>query len=342
MAGRVVVVTGASAGVGRATAQTFGACGDRVALLARSAGALHDACREVEAAGGTALAIPLDVADGEAVERAADRVEQAFGPIDIWINNAMVTAFAPFEQVTDDEFRRITEVTYHGYVNGTRAALKRMKPRDQGVIVQVGSALAYRSIPLQSAYCGAKAAIRGFTDALRCELLHDQSNVRLTMVQLPAHNTPQFDWALSRMPQASQPVPPIFSPYVAARAIVFAVKAGRRELWVGWPSILAIVGGAMLAPGFADRYLGRTNYKAQQTERPTEPGRRANLFETVDGVHRTRGRFHDRERSQSLALELSMRRRSLAAGAAAALAGALVVGLLVRSGSTSKALRPSR
>jgi NAD(P)-dependent dehydrogenase (short-subunit alcohol dehydrogenase family) len=230
---RVVVVTGASAGVGRATAIAFARKGAAVGLLARGADGLDGARRDVEAAGGEALVVPTDVSDPEQVERAATAVEEALGPLDVWVNNAMATVFSPFTKITPEEYKRATEATYLGYVWGTMAALRRMLPRDRGVIVQVGSALAYRAIPLQAPYCGAKHAIQGFTESVRCELLHDRSSVRLTMVQLPALNTPQFDWGRSRMPRKPQPVPPIYQPKVAADAIVWAAGARRREVYVG-------------------------------------------------------------------------------------------------------------
>src|SRR5881409_2931482 len=233
----VVVITGASAGVGRATAQAFGRRKARVGLIARGSDGLEAAKREIEAAGGSGLVLPLDVSDPDAVEQAASAVEKAFGPIDIWINNAMLSVFSPIMQMQPDEYRRVTEVTYLGYVWGTLAALRRMKPRDRGTIVQVGSALAYRGIPLQSAYCGAKHAIQGFTESLRCELLHDKSNVRITMVQLPAMNTPQFSWVKSRLPRKPQPVPPIYQPEVGAEAILWAAAHRRREMSVGMPTV---------------------------------------------------------------------------------------------------------
>src|SRR5918992_52302 len=238
----VVVITGASAGVGRAVARAFAREGAHIGLLARGRDGLEAARREVEDLGGKALAIPLDVADAEGIERAAEEVEREFGPIDIWINNAMVSVFSPVKETTADEFRRVTEVTYLGVVHGTLAALRRMLPRDYGRIVQVGSALAYRGTPLQSAYCAAKHAVQGFCDSLRCELLHDGSRVTLTMVQLPAVNTPQFDWVKSRLPRRAQPVPPVFQPELIADAIVSAAESGRREVWVGLPTVAAIVG----------------------------------------------------------------------------------------------------
>lgn len=299
---RVVVITGASAGVGRATVREFAKRGAHIALLARGQEALEAAAREVELAGGKALVVPVDVADAEAVERAANRIEEELGPIDIWVNNAMVTIFAPFKEITAEEFRRVTEVTYLGNVHGTMAALKRMLKRNQGTIVQVGSALAYRSIPLQSAYCGAKHAIAGFTDSLRSELIHDKSRVRITSVQLSAMNTPQFGWARNRLPHRPQPVPPIFEPEVAARAIVWAAEHDRREMAVGLPSVLA-EWAQKLVPGLADRYLGATAYKGQQIANEPETGDRPdNLFHSVRGDPGARGRFSSRAHARSPAV----------------------------------------
>src|SRR5579872_7077483 len=259
----VVVITGASAGLGRATAREFGKSGARVGLIARGVDGLEAAKREIEDAGGKAMVLPLDVADADAIHKAAASVEQEFGPIDIWVNNAMASVFSPVKEMTPEEYKRVTEVTYLGVVYGTLAALKHMLPRDRGTIVQVGSALAYRSIPLQSAYCAAKHAIAGFTDSLRCELIHDNSNVRIMMVQMPALNTPQFGWVKSRLKHKAQPVPPIFQPEVGARAIYWAAHHTRRELYAGWPTVEAIVGNK-LAPGLLDRYLGKTGFASQQ------------------------------------------------------------------------------
>jgi NAD(P)-dependent dehydrogenase (short-subunit alcohol dehydrogenase family) len=280
---RVVVVTGASAGVGRAVAVRFGGRGDAVALLARGEVGLAAAADEVTAAGGKALPVPTDVADFAAVEAAAGRVEAELGPIDVWVNVAFSSVFAPFTKIGMDEFRRTTEVSYLGFVHGTRAALDRMLPRDRGTIVQVGSALAYRGIPLQTAYCGAKHAIVGFTEALRAELLHEGSGVRVTMAHLPAVNTPQFDWVLSRLPRHPQPVPPIYQPEVAAAGIVYAADhPKRREYFVG-SSTVATIFGTRLAGGFVDRLLGRTGYDSQQTDQPVGPDRPANLWSPADG-----------------------------------------------------------
>ena len=319
MRNRVIVVTGASAGIGRATAIECARRGARVALLARQSAGLSAAAAEVERAGGHALAVAVDVADENAVEAAAERVERELGEIDVWVNNAMATVFGRFLDLRPEEFRRATEVTYHGFVWGTLAALRRMAPRNRGTILQVGSALAYRGIPLQSAYCGAKHAIQGFTESVRTELMHDGVDVRLTMVQLPALNTPQFEWARSRMPRRAQPVPPIYDPSVAARAIVWAAENERRQLYVGWPTVVAIVGDKF-APGLGDAYLARTGFASQQTDEPERPGRPDNLFESVDGLHATRGRFGDRAHERSLQLELSLRRDWLLTAAGAALA----------------------
>ena len=319
----VVVVTGASAGVGRAAVRRFAADGASIGLIARGKERLEAAAQEVESAGGRALVLPLDVADHGAVEAAADQVEEELGPIDVWVNNAMVTVFAPIARLTPDEYQRVTEVTYLGSVWGTMAALRRMLPRDRGTILQVGSALAYRGIPLQSAYCGAKHALEGFLDSLRTELLHDGSNVRVTAVELPALNTPQFSWGRTKMPRQPQPVPPIFQPEVAADAIVWAARNQRRELYVGWPTVQAIVGNK-IAPGLADLYLARTGYDAQQIDEPVPPDRRDNLFEPVPGDFAARGRFDDRAKPRSAQLWVTKHRGWLAAGALAALAGAVL------------------
>src|SRR5262245_46288112 len=290
---KVVIVTGASAGVGRATARAFAREGASIGLIARDEQRLEATRKEIEALNSRALVLPADVTDSRAIEAVAERVERELGAIDIWINNAMTTVFSPFDQITPDEFRRATEVTYLGYVYGTMAALKRMKRRDRGVIVQVGSALAHRSIPLQSAYCGAKHAIVGFTDSLRSELLHDGSNVKLTVVNLPALNTPQFDWSRSRLPRQPQPVPPIFQPEVAADAIFWASHYPEREVNVGFPTEIAIL-AQKIAPGVADRYLARTGYDSQQTAEPVQPYRPNNLFRAVPGDFGAHGRFDSR------------------------------------------------
>jgi NAD(P)-dependent dehydrogenase (short-subunit alcohol dehydrogenase family) len=299
----VVVVTGASAGVGRAVARMYGERGAAVALLARGTKGLAGAAADVRAAGGVALELPTDVADHEQVYAAADRAEAELGPIDVWVNVAFSAVFAPATEISAEEFKRTTEVTYLGFVYGTKAALDRMKPRDRGTIVQVGSALAYRGIPLQSAYCGAKHAIQGFTESLRAELLHDRSNVHVTMVQLPAVNTPQFDWVLSRLPRRPQPVAPIYQPEVAARAIVYAGDhPERREYWVGAPTVGTLIGDKF-AGGLLDRYLGRTGYSSQQTQQPQPADAPANLWEPADGPdghdYGAHGRFDDRAVSRS-------------------------------------------
>lgn len=305
--GKVVVVTGASAGIGRAAAVAFAREGARLALLARGRPGLEGARREVEAVGGECLVREVDVADPEQVEAAAVAVEEALGPIEVWVNCAMVTLLAPVHQITPEEFRRVTEVTYLGTVHGTCAALKHMRTRNRGTIVQVGSALAYRAIPLQSAYCAAKFAVRGFTDALRVELMHDQVSVQLSMVQLSAFNTPQFEWARTRLANRPQPVPPIYQPEVAAQAIVFAARHHRRELWVGFPALKSILGNA-LAPWFADRVLSRQGYSGQQTDEPLPPERPDNLFQPVLRDMGSHGRFDARARPFSRQLWLNERR----------------------------------
>jgi NAD(P)-dependent dehydrogenase (short-subunit alcohol dehydrogenase family) len=323
----VVVITGASAGVGRAAVREFAKHGAHIGLLARGRAGLEGARQDAEEAGGKALVLPTDVAHADQVEAAAEAVEQEFGPIDIWVNNAMTTVFSPVKEMKPEEFLRVTEVTYLGQVYGTLAALKRMLPRDRGTIVQVGSALAYRGIPLQAAYCGAKHAIQGFTESLRTELYHDKSKVWITMVQMPALNTPQFDWCKSRMPRRAQPVPPIFQPEVAARAIYFAAHHHRREIYVGWPTVKAIVGNKIV-PGYADHYLARHGFQSQQTDQPENPDRPSDLWEPVDdgrdyGAH---GRFDDRSRGHSIELWADTHRGLVAAAGAgiAGLAGALL------------------
>jgi len=280
---QVVVVTGASGGIGRATAVAFARRGDRVALLARGETGLRAAADDVRAAGGTPLVIPTDVADAEAVEAAADRVESELGPIDVWCNVAFTSVFAPFSEITAAEYARVTEVTYLGFVHGTMAALRRMTSRDRGVIVQTGSALAYRGIPLQSVYCGAKHAIKGFTESLHTELRHDRSNVHVTMVNMPGVNTPQFDWVLNKLPRRPQPVAPIYSPEFVATSMVWAAEhPGRRAWWVGIPTVYTIVGNKV-APAFLDWYLARTGISGQQTDTDAEPTDPHNLWQPADG-----------------------------------------------------------
>jgi len=287
---QIVVITGASAGVGRATVRAFARQGADIGLIARGLDGLEGARREVEAEGGRALVLPTDVADADQIEAAAERVERELGPIDVWVNNAMVAVFSPVRTLQAVEVKRVTDVTYLGVVYGTLSALKRMLPRDRGAIVQVGSALAYRGIPLQAAYCGAKHAIQGFTESLRCELLHDGSRVHVAIVQLPAMNTPQFDWVKSRMPREPQPVPPIYAPEIAADAIVWAATHRRRELSVGGTTA-AVIWGNKIASGLLDRYLARTGYESQQTDEPADPDRPDNLWAPLPGDHGAHGRF---------------------------------------------------
>ncbi len=293
-----VVITGASAGVGRAVALRFARAGAKLALIARDAAALDDVKREAEKLGGTALVVPADVADADAVFKAADTIAAERGGVDIWINDAMVTVFAPAWEIAPHEFRRVTEVTYLGMVHGTMAALRHMRPRNRGTIVQVGSALAYRGIPLQAAYCGAKHALRGFTDSLRTELDHDNSKVAVTIVELPAVNTPQFDWARTRMPRQPRPVPPVVQPEAVAEIIFRAALDPKREYWLGASTLKAILGN-MILPGFLDRYLGRNAYEAQETDRAVSPTRKDNLMSPVGDLHRTRGSF-DAEAANSV------------------------------------------
>ena len=324
----VVVITGASAGVGRATVRAFAKRTASVALIARDTEGMQAAAEEVVAAGGRALPLPTDVADPDAVESAAERVENQLGPIDIWINVAMATIYSPLHLIAPEEYRRATEVTYLGNVYGTMAALKHMRPRNRGTIVQVGSALAYRAIPLQAPYCGAKFAIRGFTDSLRSELLHDRINVHLTMVQMPALNTPQFDWGRNKLPKCPQPVPPIFQPEVAAEAIVFAAYARRREVWVGGSTIKAILGNK-IAPGLLDRFLARRGYSGQLSAEPMDPTAPDNLFEPVPGDHGAHGRFDTRATPWSAALWASMHKGSVLVGGAVVGLGLLAAALAV-------------
>jgi len=329
----VVVVTGASGGVGRAVAHAFAKRGAHVALLARGEKGLEDCRREVEELGGRGLVIPTDVADHEQVEAAAERAEAELGAIDVWVNDAMATVFAKFVDVTPEEYKRATEVTYLGAVYGTMAALKRMIPRDRGKIVQVGSALAYRAIPLQAAYCGAKFGIRGFTDSIRTELRHDASKVQITMVQLPGVNTTQFNWCRSKLPNHPQPVPPIYQPEIPAEAVYWAAHHRRRELWVGYSAVQAIVGSA-LAPSFADWYLARTAFKGQQvSDLPVPRDRPDNLYEPVADKAATHGMFDDQAKTRSPQLWAATHRTWLAgATATAAVAAAVGAGIAARRG----------
>ncbi|MGZ4632706.1 MAG: SDR family oxidoreductase [Actinomycetes bacterium] len=324
---QVVVVTGASAGIGRAVAQASGRRGAKVALLARGEQGLDGAAEDVRRGGGTALVIPTDTADAAQVFAAADRVEAELGEIDVWVNDAFTSVFSPFEQISPEEYRRVTEVSYLGYVYGTMAALQKMKPRDRGTVVQVGSALAYRGIPLQTAYCGAKHAIQGFHEALRCELIHERSNVHVTMVQMPAVNTPQFSWVLSRLPRHPQPVPPIYQPEVAADAVLHAADhPKRREYWVGGTTAATLAANA-LAPGLLDRYLGRTGFDAQQTDEPRDPNAPENLWAPADGPDGkdfgAHGVFDDTAHSRSYQLWASQH-HGVVGAAVAATAAALV------------------
>jgi NAD(P)-dependent dehydrogenase (short-subunit alcohol dehydrogenase family) len=329
--GEVVVITGASGGVGRATAHAFARRGARIALLARGAKGLEDCRAEVEALGGRAICVPTDVADHEQVEAAAERAEAELGPIDVWVNNAMTSVFAPFSDMTPEEFERVTAVNYLGYVYGTMAALRRMRARNAGTIVQVGSALSYRAIPLQSAYCGAKFGIRGFTDSIRVELRHEGSAVHMTMVQLPGVNTPQFNWCRSKLPDHPQPVPPIYQPEIPAEAIYWAAHHRRRELWVGYSTLQAII-GTKLSSLAGDIYLARTGFSGQQMQdRPVSPERPDNLFEPVPDKAATHGIFDDQAKPRSPQLWLSTHRRVIAgAGLAAAAAAGAAVGALRR------------
>ena len=328
---QTVVITGASAGVARATARLYGERGARVGLIARGQAGLDGAAADIRDAGGIALSVSADVADYEQVDRAASRIEAELGPIDVWINVAFTSVFAPFADITPHEFRRVTEVSYLGFVHGTMAALARMRPRDHGTIVQVGSALSARSIPLQSAYCGAKHAINGFTSSLRCELLHDGSQIRVTVVQLPAVNTPQFSWVRSKLPHQPQPVPPIYQPEVAAHGIVYAADhPGRREYWVG-ASTAATLAANKLAPGLLDRYLARTGYSSQQTSERAESGRPDNLMGAVDEPpgtdHGAHGQFDGRSHGRSAQLWASHNRAVCALAGGGAVAAAVAVAM---------------
>jgi short-subunit dehydrogenase len=331
MTAGVAVITGAGAGIGRATAVQFARKGFDVALLSRGSERLSDLAAKIQGMGRRALAIPTDVANADQVDAAAQRVEDELGPIDVWVNVAMATVFAPVSKLTAAEILRATEVTYLGQVYGMLAALKRMKVRGRGKIVNVGSALAYRSIPLQSAYCGAKAAIRGFTDSLRSEIIHDGLDIRLTMVHLPAMNTPQFDWALNKMGRKARPVPPVFEPEVAARAIFFGATHDRREIWVGFSTVKAIIAN-MIAPAFLDRFLASNGYSGQLSPAPLPADAPGNLFEPVAGHATARGRFDSEARSSSFEMLTDRHRDGVLAGmAVAALFG--LGWLLMRNGA---------
>ncbi|HET9110819.1 MAG TPA: SDR family oxidoreductase [Ktedonobacterales bacterium] len=327
----VVVVTGASGGVGRATARAFGKRGAQVCLVARGQAGLEGAKRDVEQAGGKAIIVAGDAADPQTHERAAQQAEETFGPIDIWVNVAFTTVFSPFMEVTPEEYKRVTEVTYLGYVYGTQAALRRMIPRDRGTIIQVGSTLAYRGIPLQAAYCGAKHAIQGFTESLRAELIHNKSHVRVTMPQLPAVNTPQFTWGRNKMPRKAQPVPPIYQPEVIAGAIYWAAHHKRRQIFIGASTAIVITGNKFF-PGFGDWYLAKTGYDSQMRPELRDPNQPDNLFEPVDtskdyGAH---GAFDDRSIGRSYEVWVA-EHKGMLAGAVAGVGGAAAAGLLYMS-----------
>jgi NAD(P)-dependent dehydrogenase (short-subunit alcohol dehydrogenase family) len=328
---QTVVINGGSAGIGRATARLFGRRGDRVAVLARGTDGLAATAEEINAAGGTALPISADMADYAQLDAAAERIEKELGPIDVWINVGFSSVFAPFAEIGPEEFRRVTDVTYLGFVHGTMAALSRMRPRDRGTIVQVGSALSERSIPLQSAYCGAKHAVLGFTSSLRCELLHDGSNVHVTVVQMPAVNTPQFSWVRSRLPKQPQPVPPIYQPELAARGVAYAADNPRRRIyWVGGTTAATLVANRT-APALLDRYLAKTGYKSQQTGQPPGRDRPDNLSQPADGPqgddYGARGEFSDRARDRSLQLWMSQHAGPVAG--AGVVAGVALLGGIV-------------
>lgn len=323
---KVVVITGASAGVGRAIAHRFARAGWHVGLIARDADALDEVRREVEQMGGAAMAASADVADSDAVFAAANRIADSFGAIDVWINDAMVTVFSPLWEMTPDEFRRVTEVTYLGFVHGTMAALRHMRPVNRGHIIQIGSALAYRGIPLQAAYCGAKHAIRGFTDSLRTELIHERSHIRLTIMELPAVNTPQFDWARTHMPRQPRPVAPVVQPEVIANAVYDAVGHPRREYWIGF-STLKVILGNMVLPAYLDHYLANMGFGAQETRQPVTAARADNLITSVRSLHRTRGQFGSEAQNHAIVVDGAITRVvPFVLGAAAALAAGLLMG----------------
>lgn len=323
----VVAITGSSAGLGRAIAHAYAKRGARLGLIARNPEALDAAKQECEALGGQAVCLPTDVADPDAVDRAATQLEDAFGPVDVWINDAMVSVFSPVKEMEPSDYKRVTEVLYLGFVHGTLAALRRMLPRNRGTIIQIGSALSYRSIPLQSAYCACKHAINGFTDSLRCELHHDKSDIKITNIQMAAMNTTQFDWVKNRMPNMTQPVPPIYEPEIAAEVVYAAgvAKEPRREYWVGMPTIMAIVAQKFI-PGLLDVYLGKTGYKGQQLDgQPQDPNAPNNLYNFVPGRHSTRGKFDDRSSRTSAEVFFSLHRNWFALGAMVVLAGVATV-----------------
>ena len=326
---KVVVITGATGGVGRATAWEFAKQGAKVVLLARGKEQLEATKKEVENLGGKALAIPTDVADHNQVEAAAEQAEKEFGPIDVWVNNAMNSVFAPFKDIKPEEFKRVTEVTYLGQVYGAMSALKRMLPRDKGALIMVGSALAFRGIPLQSAYCGSKHGIQGLVDSLRTELMHDKSNVHLCMVQLPAMNTTQFGWVLSKLPNKPRPMGKVYQPEVAARAIVFAASHRRRTVWVGYPTYEAIIGNK-IAPWYADRVLAKTGVDGQQTDEPASPDRKNNVWEPVGEDRGAYGDFKNISHNKSFTLWAGMN-RNIIRGVAGLALGALIVGLSAKN-----------
>lgn len=330
---QIVVITGASAGVGRATVREFARERAKIALIARGRDGLEAAAREVEEAGGQALVLPLDVADARAVEAAAGRVEEELGPIDIWINAAFAGVFARFIDMDMADYERVTRVTYLGQVHGTHAALRRMMPRDRGTVVLVGSALAYRGIPLQSAYCGAKHAVQGFQDSIRSELLHAESKVHVSMVQLPAVNTPQFDWVRTNLPNKPRPASPPYQPEVAARAIHYAAHHRRKSMWVGWPSWEAILGDR-LSSSLLDRYLARTGFAGQQSDEPVSPDREDNLYRPVPGDHGAHGRFDDTARPRSSQLWMSTHPGSIA------FAGLALLGLVISAWASQEKSDP--
>jgi NAD(P)-dependent dehydrogenase (short-subunit alcohol dehydrogenase family) len=326
--GQVIAITGATSGIGRAIVRRFAKDGSRIALISRGRDGLDGARRDVEAAGGQALVLPTDLAEWDAVKSAASAVEEAFGPIDIWINNAMATIFAPFAEVDPDEFKRATEVTYLGTVWGTKAALDHMLPRDRGKIVIVGSALAYRGIPLQAAYCGAKHGVKGFFESLRTELRAQKSNVHVSMVQLPGVNTPQFEHGRSKMPKVPQPMPPYYTPEVAADAVYWAAHHRRREIYVGGPTVKTIIGNKV-APWLVERVLAKQGIKGQQSDKPADPNRPDNLFSSPPGDPGAHGPYDDNSRTSSIQLQASKHRGLLAAGLGAAVV--MLTGSLVAS-----------